>query len=257
MSQTRNYKTYQIDSDGHVYKNEIDITKTLKLTRGYLQLDGKSLHRIMMKLFNYDEEKYNSKHYVIDHINQNKLDNSIKNLRYATYSENAINQKSKEYVSELPSDCFNIIFIQGQLLKNPLIYSPKTDTYYRKVFENRYRIINLLLSGNSHQCELLDQDKILRYRCINNIYYKRPIKKDRSTKSHNTKYITKDGTVREYIYQPKGQTQSNSKKTTLLEFIRINRYALDSIKTIQKKTDYINENIPDYNYSVSMVYKYL
>lgn len=257
MSQTKTYKTYQIDSDGHVYKEGIDITETLKVNCGYLQLDGKSLHRIMMKLFKYNKLKHKSRYYVVDHINQNKLDNSIKNLRYASYRENALNQKPKEYVTELPPDCFNIIFIQGQLLKNPLIYSPKTNTYYRKFSKTKYRIVNLLLTGDGHYCEITDQENVLRYRCINNIYYKRPIVKDIPTRCHNTKYRAKDGTVREYIYQPKVQTKSDSKKTTLLEFIRINRYVLNSIKTIQKKTDYINENIPEYNYSVSMVYKYL
>lgn len=255
------YKTYQINSNGRVFKNIngnlIDITDNLKQLCEYILLDGKHLHRIMMKLFKYDSTKHNSRKWIVEHINKNKLDNSIDNLRYAIYRENALIEKKAEFVTNLPIDWFAIQFINGQYLHRPIYYSPSTDKYYRELKPKKYRIIDLLVTCNSHYFEFTDQQIKHRFKCINNIHYKRSITKEYKTRSQNRKYIKKDGTIIEYIYQPKLKTQSELKKETLIHFIKTNHSSLNTIKTLQEKTNYINENIQDFKYSISMVYNYL
>lgn len=260
-NQLKAYKTYQINSNGRVFKNIqgtlIDITDNLKHLCGYILLDGKHLHRIMMKLFKYDPIKHNSRNWVVDHINKNKLDNSVDNLRYATYRENALNVKAPEFVPNLPEDWFAIQFVNGQYLKSPVYYSPSADKYFRRSKGKGYRIIDLLLTCNAHYFEFTDHQVKHRFKCINNIHYNRSITREYKTRSQNRKYTKKDGTVVEYIYQPKLKTQSELKKETLVNFIKSNQDSLNRIKTLQEKTNYINENIQNFTYSMSMVYNYL
>ena len=251
------YRSYIIRGDGQVFKDGENVTGKLHFKSGYKILDdNEHLHRIMMKLFNYDEDKFNSKEYVINHIDLNPLNNSINNLEYATYSENALNQKPKVYVELLPDDCFMIRTIRGNILKNPLIYSPSNQQYYR-LYNNKYRIVNTVLTGNCHYLEIEDNKKKYRFVCDNVVGYKRPKTKTTNPKSHSSFYVTKSGERRRYDYTNDKKTQSQQKLSTLLNYVERNRSLINSIKTIQEKTDFINTEIPDYNYSVSMIYKYV
>lgn len=251
------YRSYLIRTDGQVFKDDVNVTGKLGFNSGYKILDdNEHLHKVMMKLFNYDEEKFNSRHYVINHIDLNPLNNSIDNLEYATYSENALNQRPKVYVETLPDDCFIIKTIRGNILRTPLIYSPSNQQYYR-LYNNKYRIVNTVLTGNCHYLEIEDNKKKYRFVCDNIIGYKRPKIKTTKPKSHSSFYVTKSGERRRYDYTIDKKTESQHKLTTLLNYIERNKLLLNSIKTIKEKTDFINTEIPDYNYSVSMIYKYV
>jgi len=55
-------------------------------------------HRVMYKLFNKDWEiEDNSKNNQIDHIDRNRLNNNIENLRVVTHHQNQFNKNCKGY----------------------------------------------------------------------------------------------------------------------------------------------------------------
>jgi hypothetical protein len=244
-----------IDTNGQVYKNGVNITETLSCNAGYRTVDNKHLHKIMMKLYNYDPEKFNSKAWVINHIDLNIYNNSIDNLEYATRSKNAINQKPKQFIDDLPSDCFWIQTIRGILLKNPLIYSPSNKTYYRK-FNNKYRIVDIVLTGNLHYIEFVDNKNKFRFVCDNIVGYNRPKPKTISPKIKRRYHTKPNGEVTIYTYNNVDKTKSELKLNALINFVEKHRASIESIKTLELKTNYINTEIPQYHYSASMVYKY-
>ena len=92
MKKIPNYPTYFIDRQGNVYHNTTKLKPTT-VKEGYsfvtLYKNGvKKNFRIhtLMKL------AYNLKGEVIDHKNKNRSNNSLKNLRGATKSENMQNR---------------------------------------------------------------------------------------------------------------------------------------------------------------------
>ena len=97
----KDYEDYVIRSDGVV----INIITKRELKGGindwgYVRVgltnEGKKknfqLHRLLGKAFISGEDET---HNTIDHIDQNKLNNSLDNLRWATRSEQGINRKIK------------------------------------------------------------------------------------------------------------------------------------------------------------------
>ena len=92
------YKGYFLDTDGNVYSNK-RMNKTIKLKasinqKGYhrvrITVDGvgklHSVSRLMMQTYvGYSDLE-------VDHINRDKGDNRLSNLRYVTRSENVLNR---------------------------------------------------------------------------------------------------------------------------------------------------------------------
>tara|TARA_R110000824_G_scaffold15390_1_gene64807 strand:+ start:92 stop:550 length:459 start_codon:yes stop_codon:yes gene_type:complete len=125
----KDYENYVIRSDGVVIniitKREM---KPCTDKDGYLLLnltnEGKSktlkLHRLLGKAFIDGEDET---HNEIDHIDQNKTNNSLSNLRWATRSEQCFNKKHK------PSNT-------GE----PYISLTKSNTYAVEIRRNGKRI---------------------------------------------------------------------------------------------------------------------
>ena len=97
----KDYENYVIRSDGVVIK--IITKREMKScvdNRGYLNVclcnEGKKktflLHRLLGKAFIDGEDET---HNTIDHIDRNRTNNSLDNLRWATKSEQSINQNPR------------------------------------------------------------------------------------------------------------------------------------------------------------------
>ena len=103
MKQIEGYEDYMIDEDGNVYSNKSGQVKKLKLkkTRGYLYASlfkNKKqktcyIHRLLYQTFvgNIPEG------IEVDHIDRDKTNNKLNNLRLVTRQQNNFNTTAKGY----------------------------------------------------------------------------------------------------------------------------------------------------------------
>jgi len=90
------YQDYQIDTEGNVYGKDGKLKKYRKSGYGYNQVvlfnnrkhKNKMVHRLMAQMFlpDFDDNLF------VDHIDRNKLNNCISNLRMVTHQQNLINR---------------------------------------------------------------------------------------------------------------------------------------------------------------------
>ena len=128
-------------------------------SQGYIQvwLNGKHylLHRLIALQFLTNPDPINND--VIDHINRNRADNHLSNLRWTTQSENQCNRTSykginHEIIDELPNDAFEIEYYDtrnGRREIKNYYYSISTDSFY---YDNEvnYRIIPSHLTNTGY-----------------------------------------------------------------------------------------------------------
>lgn len=94
----------------------------------------KLFHRLVMEHYFPQEDKS----LVIDHIDQNKKNNNLRNLRWTTIANNALNTDIFDFVTELPDDA---ILCDNTVLRTmrPVYFSETTKQFYEQC-EGKYKI---------------------------------------------------------------------------------------------------------------------
>lgn len=97
-------------------------------------------HRVVWRMFYEIEPK------IIDHINQNKLDNRIENLRSVNFSENAKNRPKSIY----NTSGFNGVSFNKNSNKWEAYYSKDNKRVYLGLFSSKEEAIKARISVNSN-----------------------------------------------------------------------------------------------------------
>ena len=134
------YKDYAATENGYIYslKNgQVRLIKESENNYGYLRFDlwtgsrdsQKSYlsHRFIFECFN---NRLIEKEKDIDHINKDKKDNRILNLREVCRNTNQLNKYNNKEIDELPFDAVKIIKYNSHNLEN-YYFSPSTNCIYR------------------------------------------------------------------------------------------------------------------------------
>lgn len=102
------------------------------------------------------ENEILDKNIEIDHIDKNKLNNSIDNLRKVSRATNILNN---EEVNELPKDKFKLIKYNDHYFENTW-YSPSNKCLYKIsdgfIFKTPFKTCNCIYNVNKNTVQILD-----------------------------------------------------------------------------------------------------
>ena len=124
---------------------------------GYPQcnLNGRThpLHRIIATQFIPNDDPDNKNQ--VDHINHDRADFHIENLRWVSRSENLRNTsgyagKAFTFVDEIDDNCIVVDRYGSRTIEN-LYYDPNLDQFFLKIMDNRYRIIEVRTNKAGYQ----------------------------------------------------------------------------------------------------------
>ena len=139
-------------STGRIVKESIDNDGYLRLS--LIDDDGKrktvSKHRIVAQNFVYNDDPVRNTE--VDHINKNRTDNHISNLRWASRSTNNRNRTGNKgvnysFVEYIPDDSVRIHAFRQHTLRDEIYYSLSTNQFYLRVAEYAYRIMHQNVRG--------------------------------------------------------------------------------------------------------------
>ena len=123
---------------GDIYSlknNQIKLIKQNLLKNGYLQFsisqDGKvKSYRTNRFIYECYYNEILDKNIDVDHIDKNKLNNSINNLRKVSRTTNNLNRFDNEEVNELPDDKIEVIKYNDHYFEN-IWFSSSTNCLYK------------------------------------------------------------------------------------------------------------------------------
>lgn len=131
------YKDYAADENGNIYSLKSGSPKIIKSceVRGYftftIYYDGnRKNYRSNRFIFECLNNRLIKDNYEIDHINRNKKDNRISNLREVSRTTNNLNRYDHEEVKELPEDAIIIEKYNSHYFEN-IYFSPSNNCLYR------------------------------------------------------------------------------------------------------------------------------
>ena len=155
------YENYSISNFGNVKNNQTGKMLKPSNVKGYLsvKLNNKSnlIHRLIANAFipNPDNKPF------IDHIDNNRANNSINNLRWATPSENNYNQKLGKRNKSGFKGVHQIKetgFYRAQIQVNGNIISIGIYTTIEKAIEARVKKATELFGEFKNECEKIKDD---------------------------------------------------------------------------------------------------
>lgn len=159
-------------STGDIYSLKFNKVKLIKQNlndRGYLVFgiwqDGKyknyKSHRFIWEC-HYNEIL--DENIDVDHIDRNKLNNSIDNLRKVNRTTNILNRFNNEEVNELPEDKIDVIKYNDRYFEN-IWFSPSTNCLYK--ISDGY-IFRIPFKSQGRIC-IYDKNKQLTCFCLNKL----------------------------------------------------------------------------------------
>ena len=154
------YKDYAATENGEVYslKNgKIRLIKQRENTDKYLRFNiyfNKKMivypsHRFVFECLNNRLIEENK---TIDHINKDKKDNRISNLREVSRITNNLNRYNNKYIDKLPGDAIQVTNFDDNLFIN-IYFSPSTNCIYKSsddyLFEIPFKSGNRVAINNT------------------------------------------------------------------------------------------------------------
>lgn len=116
---------YEGSTEGNIRRNKKIVKPTLNKRTGYLYICGEPVHRIIATIFipNPDNKP------CIDHIDGNKQNNRVENLRWTTHKENVNNPVTKQKMID------NHCHLKGENWK--LYGKPLSEEHRKKISEGK------------------------------------------------------------------------------------------------------------------------
>jgi hypothetical protein len=157
-----NYPSYCVSSDGFI-KNKI----SGRILQTYIRNGYKSVtlcHKNKKKTYNIHTivaehflQKPLNGIYVVNHINEDKLDNNIKNLEYTTYSQNTLHSRTSKRSTN--NDVYDLIDFKKIPNFTSYMISSKGDVY--SIFTKKL-LCHTILPNKYHKIKLKSDDNIYK-----------------------------------------------------------------------------------------------